>query len=129
MRSILLAGVLALAGCAPAGPPAMAAEAIDSSRNVAIGGTARVGGVAVTPLAVLEDSRCPKDVTCIWAGRVLIRARIAAAGRTSEAEMELGKPLTTSGNAAIVLAQVWPERTSGVAIGSDDYRFVFAPAE
>jgi hypothetical protein len=96
---------------------------------VGIGATARVGGIAITPLAVLEDSRCPRDVTCIWAGRVLIRARIDAEGRSSISEMELGKPLATSPNAAIVLARVEPERTSSAAIEPDDYRFAFAPTE
>ena len=107
----------------------MAAETSAPNENVAIGGTARVRGVAVTPLAVVEDSRCPKDVTCIWAGRVLIRARIQAEGRSSEAEMELGKPFAASGNAAIVLAEVWPERTTGAGIEPADYRFAFAQAE
>jgi hypothetical protein len=132
MRSILLAGAvgaLAIAGCAPSGPPAVAAETTTSKQTVGIGATARVGGIAITPLAVLEDSRCPRDVTCIWAGRVLIRARVEAEGRSSISEMELGKPLATSPNAAIVLARVEPERTSSAAIEPDGYRFAFAPAE
>ena len=30
----------------------------------------------VTFLEVIEDSRCPKDVTCIWAGRARIRVSV-----------------------------------------------------
>jgi hypothetical protein len=132
MRSIFLAGAvgaLAVAGCAPLGPPAVAAETTNSNQTVGIGATAGVGGISITPLALLEDSRCPRDVTCIWAGRVVIRARIEAAGRSSITEMELGKAVTTSPNSAIVLARVEPERSSSVAIEPDDYRFAFAPAE
>ncbi len=131
MRSILLAGAIAAfaAACAPAGPPASAAETAASSRTAGIGATARVGSVAVTPLAVLEDSRCPRDVTCIWAGRVRIRARIEADGRSFEAEMELGKPIASAGGEEVVLASVSPERTASAAIQADDYRFTFAPAE
>jgi hypothetical protein len=132
MRSILLAGAigaLAVAGCASSGPPAVAAETTGSNQTVRIGATARLGGIAITPLAVLEDSRCPGDVTCIWAGRVLIRARIDAEGRSSTSEMELGKPVATSPNAAIVLARVEPQRNTSAAIEPDDYRFAFATAE
>lgn len=106
----------------------MTAETAPSNQTIGIGATARVGGVAVTPLHLLEDSRCPKDVTCIWAGRVLIRARIEAEGRSSIAEMQVGKPVATSANSAIVLARVEPERISGVGIDPADFRFTFAPA-
>jgi hypothetical protein len=131
MRSILLASAIVAfaAACAPAARPASSAETAASSRTAGIGATARVGSVAVTPLAVLEDSRCPRDVTCVWAGRVLIRARIKADGRSSEAEMELGKPIAAAGRKEVVLASVSPERTSSGAIEADDYRFTFAPAE
>lgn len=37
-----------------------------------------VDGLEVVFLSVEEDSRCPKDVQCIWAGR--IRARFSAGG-------------------------------------------------
>jgi hypothetical protein len=131
MRSIFLAGAFAAstAACAPAGPPAIAAETTASNQTAGIGATARVGGIAITPLAVLEDSRCPRDVTCVWAGRVLIRARIEADGRSSEAEMEQGKPISAAGREDVVLASVSPERTSSAAIEMDEYRFTFAPAE
>jgi hypothetical protein len=129
MRSILLAGLIgtAAAGCAPAEPPASAAETDAWGQAVRIGATERIGDVAVTPLAVLEDSRCPPDVTCVWAGRVLIRARIEAGGRSWIGEMELGKPVA-AGTRAIVLARIWPEHVAPAA-APGDYRFAFAPAD
>lgn len=131
MRSILIVAAIATfgAGCAPAASPETAAEAASSNRMAGIGGTARVGGVAITPLAVIEDSRCPSDVTCVWAGRVLIRARIEARGSASEADMELGKPIAASAAGRIVLAAVSPDKTSSAAIEADDYRFTFDRAE
>ncbi len=33
------------------------------------GETVVLKGVSIKFLEVLEDSRCPKDVNCIWAGR------------------------------------------------------------
>ena len=38
---------------------------------------------SVTFLEVLEDSRCPKEVTCIWAGRAKIRVAIQENGQES----------------------------------------------
>jgi hypothetical protein len=131
MRPTLFALMIAAfvaGGCAPARSPAQPAVT-QSQRIVRIGEAARIAGVAVTSLAVLEDSRCPRDVTCVWAGRVVIRARIEAKGASSTMEMELGKPVTTAAKEAIVLAEVRPERTSSAAIEPADYRFVFAPAE
>lgn len=45
-----------------------------------------VDGLEVAFLSIEEDSRCPKDVQCIWAGR--IRARFSAGGE----EVELSLP-------------------------------------
>lgn len=45
-----------------------------------------VDGLEMQFLSVEEDSRCPKDVQCIWAGR--IRARFSAGGE----EVELALP-------------------------------------
>ena len=45
-----------------------------TSIEVGIGETVPIGseGLALTFLAVSEDSRCPTDVVCIWAGRATI---------------------------------------------------------
>ena len=40
----------------------------------------RVGDIRVKPLEVLEDSRCPPDVTCVWAGRVRLRVQVNGGG-------------------------------------------------
>ena len=86
-----------LAGCATTNPSAVPApgpsdevraelEALeapfrDSANRVArLNETVRVGGVAVTPLVVLEDSRCPRDVACVWEGRIRLSVRVAGAG-------------------------------------------------
>lgn len=61
------------------------------------------GGLTVRPLAIIEDSRCPADVTCIWAGRMRIRASIS--GR--ESELELGQPLQTP-NGTVLFAVASP---------------------
>ena len=41
--------------------------------RVPLGETVKLGDVSVKFAQVLEDSRCPKDVTCIWGGRARVR--------------------------------------------------------
>lgn len=124
MRIFLLAAALALVpACLARGPAAGQPEA--RSATAGLGETAEVGGIAVTPLAVLEDSRCPSDVTCVWAGRVRIRARIETAAGANVIEMQLGVPVAAGNERTIALVSVRPERRSGTAVELSAYRFAF----
>ena len=64
-----LAALLTLSACATAGRDAPLADGSD----VALGQRAYVDGPLVQPVAVLEDSRCPMNARCIWAGRVKVQ--------------------------------------------------------
>ena len=86
-----------------------------------IGETVQVHGVRLRPLQVLEDSRCPQKVTCVWAGRVRLSVRIGGTTR----ELTLGQPVPMVGG-TLRLAAVLPERTTrGGAIPPRAYRFGF----
>ncbi len=76
-------------------------------------------GQTVT-LALLEDSRCPVDVECVWAGTVRVKATFKDATYT----FTLDKPQTI-GFYAITLTGVTPEKNSKVTIKPEDYRFTF----
>jgi len=66
--------------------------------------TADLGnGLTVRPLSIIEDSRCPADVECIWAGRLRLRANISG----QEVEMTLGEPTQTT-HGAVLLAVAKP---------------------
>jgi hypothetical protein len=95
--SLMLA---ALAGCATpgAGRPAAAAPAVATA---GLGERVRVGDVRVLPLAVLEDSRCPERVACIWAGRLRLTALLS--GLPGEAELLLGTPHALPGGGTLTL--------------------------
>lgn len=44
-----------------------------------LGKTITKSGVAITLVAVLEDSRCPRDTTCIWAGKAVVKILVSGA--------------------------------------------------
>lgn len=119
-RFALLAAPLLLAGCA-ATPPV---EATASPARAAIGQTVGVDGPRVTPLIVLEDSRCPRNVACIWAGRVRIRVRIDLGKGSEERELEQGKPIHVA-DGSLELVEVLPERIADKPILPEDYQFGF----
>lgn len=47
---------------------------------VPLGKTITKSGVAITLVAVLEDSRCPRDTTCIWAGEAVVKILVRVTG-------------------------------------------------
>lgn len=81
-------------------------------------------GVTVTPREVLEDSRCPVDVTCIQAGTVRLRATLESGLGSAEQEFTLGEPVTTEVE-EVTLVQVDPAPLSTESVGPQDYVFYF----
>lgn len=66
----LVALVLSLSGCA--GTPPEVEASLGQEFSLSIGQSALITGqdLEIRFEKVVEDSRCPKDVTCVWAGRV-----------------------------------------------------------
>ena len=113
---------LALSACATTTSQTPLPEA----KNIALGQQAYVDGPIVQPVAVLEDSRCPADVMCAWAGRVRVKMLwIRSGGRQQEFEVTLGQR-TQLADGSILLERVTPERRSAAkVIKPADYRFDF----
>jgi len=84
--------------------------------------------VALTPLEVTEDSRCPADVQCVWAGTVKVRTKIKSGLGESIMIFEPNKPITTEVE-AITLKEIAPAPRSGQLIPASSYRFVFDVAK
>jgi hypothetical protein len=80
------------------------------------------GGLVVRPIRVIEDSRCPNNVQCIWAGRLRLLADIS--GR--ELELTLGE---ASPQGSVMLAVVspgpWAEWPTAELGEKPAYRFGF----
>lgn len=80
--------------------------------------------VQIIPIKVLEDSRCPIDVTCIQAGTVRVHARLTSGLGNAVQEFTLGQPVTTEAE-IVTLAAVSPSPKAGVNIADGDYVFQF----
>ena len=81
--------------------------------------------VSLTPLSVVEDSRCPVDVVCIQAGTVRVKTRIISGLGTSDMTLTLGTPITTEAE-EVTLVSVSPAPYSTVTISPNAYVFTFS---
>ncbi len=121
MIKALLIATLALAGCAAPGDAAGR-----PGGGLAYGGlnqNIRVGGLTVRPLAVAEDSRCPANVVCVWAGRVVLRVRVS--GLAGDQSVSSVAPLALPRGGVLELVSVGPPRMAGHPGTPAPYRFGF----
>ena len=108
MRSILLPlAALALSACAT-----LPATTIRGDGFARLGEKMRIGALIVTPRAVIEDSRCPINARCVWAGRAIVRTEVAGTGWRETLNLTLGERITTHG-ATLALTSVEPGKMAG----------------
>lgn len=112
---ILVALALAVSACA-------ASPVIDGP--VGIGQTAVIGGPRVRPDRVVEDSRCPIGVTCVWPGRVVLRATVSGGSWSKPMDLILGVPADVA-DGKLTLVSVTPARKKGETARSIPSRFAF----
>jgi hypothetical protein len=125
--ALLAPGFLA-AGCAAGADKGPAAPVGPETglATVALDQRGEIGGVAVTPLRIEEDSRCPSGVQCIQAGTVRVAVRIEQGGGQREAVLTLAEPLRLADGRELTLAAVCPYPRHPGRIGAASYRFTFA---
>ncbi len=92
--------------------------------TLAMGETAVLSGISITPSEVIEDSRCPLGVMCIQAGRVRLRAILNIGSETGSPIFLVGEPVLTD-NGTVTLIGVDPIKRRDVEIGNSDYHFTF----
>jgi hypothetical protein len=60
--------------------------------KIALGETVTFKKASVKFLKVVEDSRCPSDVNCIWEGQAIVLVEVTEAGKeTQKVELLYGK--------------------------------------
>jgi hypothetical protein len=109
-RSLILA-ILVLA--------AAPAEAGTSTAIARRGETVRLGPLRITPVSIVEDSRCPRMVSCVWRGRLRIKAVVRGSGTVT---LDNGVPLAVAGG-KLTLVDAVPLSQHGEIPPPRAYRF------
>ncbi len=94
----------------------------DGSTEARLGQRVNLGGPKVTVLRVLEDSRCPMEARCVWAGQVRAEVRIELGSGTTVRELISNIPLPVA-DGALELVGVMPPTSTQRKIAPKDYRF------
>ena len=117
MKALVPLVSLALAACATV-PPAQ------SGPTAGLGQIAAGNGLKIRPIEVIEDSRCPAEVNCVWAGRLKVRARMNGPGWTQIRDFELGVPQAVD-QYRVTLIAAEPQKQAGAEIDPRTYRITF----
>ncbi len=117
MKATIVIAAMALAGCATV-PPA------STGPTAGLGQVAGGNGLTIRPIKVIEDSRCPAAVQCVWAGRLKVRARMNGPGWTQIRDFELGIPQAVD-QYRVTLISAEPQKQAGAEIEPRSYRFTF----
>ena len=118
MKAVLLILSAALAGCATV-PPA------ETGPTASINQLANSNGLRVRPIALVEDSRCPINAVCVWAGRLVVRAEVSGGNWRQTRDFELRKPQPIA-DGQLTLVEAAPGKMAGEATKANAYRFTFA---
>lgn len=131
---VVLAGCAADPATSPSAPDDPQATEVTwetASRDsviVALGGTVTVrgAGVAVTWIELLQDSRCPQGVVCVWEGDAEVLVRLRVGDRTSRAVLHTaGEPRAFAlDGVEVTLLDVLPHPVEGERPDPADRRIV-----
>jgi hypothetical protein len=81
-------------------------------------------GLRIRFIELLDDSRCPTDTTCVWAGNAKVRIDVRSVGgntRTFELNTALEPNVVKFGDYEIRLADVTPHPRSNISINRNGY--------
>lgn len=125
-RMLSLFAPLALAACATAPAPMMPPPPPSSSATatVGFGAQAMLNGLSITPLELVEDSRCPINARCIWAGRLILRTGFSASGPRETRDFTLGTAQAVPGG-TLTLVAAEPAKLAGAPGNPPANRFTF----
>lgn len=116
------------------GKPSGITSALGQEFTLTPGDSAMLTGenLTITFEEIIEDSRCPKNVTCIWEGRVSAMLTVEKNG--NRGQTVLTAPGLTSGPFALkyeeytLTFQVNPYPEAGKTINKGDYKLVLTVA-
>ena len=81
------------------------------------------GGINIKFVELVDDSRCPRDTNCIWAGNAKIKVRVTKNGRSKDIELNTNlepKDVVFAGY-SFRLVGLTPEPRSNIRINRNGY--------
>ena len=111
-----------LAACATT---PLAGDPAPEGSVVALGQPVAVGNIVLTPMRVTEDSRCPINARCVWAGRITVETRVDGAGWRETVPLSLGETATARGYTLALVSAEPGQMAGGPEVKPQDYRFAF----
>ncbi len=100
-------------------------QVVRDDGSARIGEPTRAGPLIVRPTRVVEDSRCPIDARCVWAGRLIVRVSITNGDMRETRELTLGTPIALAGG-TLMLDGAEPGKLAGQDQPPPDYRLHFS---
>lgn len=75
-------------------------------------------------VSLIEDSRCPTDTTCVWAGNAKITVRVSRNGNVKAIILNTNpkEPVAGFGGYSIKLVRLTPEPRSNIRIDRNRYQ-------
>ena len=109
--------------------PAMAGRGQTESLKVQINAEKRFpkSKLVVKFVELVDDSRCPADVNCVWAGNAKIKVRVSKNGRSHDLTLDTNGPnqTTTVEGYSLRLVGLNPSPRSNIRINRNGYVAVF----
>ena len=127
MKGLIAGWMLVLAfGVTPLGAAAQRTESV----RIQINKEKRFArsGLRVRFVELVEDSRCPADVNCIWAGNARIKVRVAKNGHTEDIVLDTNgakQYATTADGHSIKFVGLTPSPRSTIRINRNGYVATF----
>ncbi len=90
MNHLILLSLLIIASCSSGQKKAIETNTLPA--EISIGQTTTIENTKIVFNAVIEDSRCPTNVNCIWAGRAKVLVTVTEKGKEAvQKEVILGE--------------------------------------
>lgn len=104
-------------------------ELVKLNADLEVGQEFLFGGTEVRFLEVISDSRCPRQVTCIWPGEAKVLFGIKLNGKYFEKEVVVsgtGAELQLANDFLMQVSHLRPYPETGKGIAPEDYSLRFA---